>query len=49
MIRHAALFRLTHPQGSDAEDDFLKALAGLAAIPGVGAFGIARETSPKNP
>lgn len=49
MIRHAALFRLFHRQGSAEEADFLKALAGLAAIPGVGAFEIARETSPKNP
>jgi quinol monooxygenase YgiN len=49
MIRHAALFRLSHAQGSAAEADFLKALAGLVAIPGVEAFQIARETSPKNP
>jgi quinol monooxygenase YgiN len=49
MIRHAALFALHHAQGSAAEADFLKALRGLAAIPGVQAFQIARETSPKNP
>jgi quinol monooxygenase YgiN len=49
MIRHAALFRLKHAAGSAAEADFLKALDGLRAIPGVGAFGIAREISPGNP
>ena len=48
MIRHAALFRLKHAAGSVAEADFLAALAGLAAIPGVQDFEIARETSPKN-
>ncbi len=48
MIRHAALFRLSHPAGSDAEASFLAALSGLQAIPGVGAFEIAREVSPKN-
>lgn len=49
MIRHAALFRLTHAPGSPAEAAFLAALAGLAAIPGVQDFTIAREVSPKNP
>ncbi len=49
MIRHSALFRLTHAPGSQAEAGFLKALAGLAAIPGVTDFRIWRETSPKNP
>lgn len=49
MIRHSALFRLKHTPGSEAEAAFLAALAGLAAIPGVQAFQIARETSPKNP
>lgn len=48
MIRHAALFRLKHPAGSAAEADFLQALAALQSIPGVQAFEIARETSPKN-
>lgn len=48
MIRHAALFRLKHGEGSPEEARFLAALAGLAAIPGVGAFEIAREVSPKN-
>lgn len=48
MIRHAALFRLSHDAGSAAEASFLAALAGLKAIPGVDAFEIAREVSPKN-
>lgn len=48
MIRHAALFRLSHAPGSAAEASFLAALAGLKAIPGVEAFEIAREVSPKN-
>ena len=49
MIRHAALFRLRHDAGSPEEAAFLSALAGLATIPGVGDFAIARETSRKNP
>ena len=48
MIRHAALFRLHHRAGSPEETDFLRALALLRAIPGVGDFQIAREISPKN-
>jgi hypothetical protein len=47
-IRHTVAFRLSHPEGSPAETDFLTTAAGLAAIPGVGAFEILRETSPKN-
>lgn len=49
MIRHAALFRLRHAQGSPEEADFLAALDGLRAVPGVRDFAIAREVSPKNP
>jgi hypothetical protein len=48
VIRHAALFALTHTAGSTEEASFLAALSGLSAIPGVGAFEIAREISPKN-
>ncbi len=48
MIRHAALFRLTHPKGSEAETRFLEALATLSDIPGVLDFAISREISPKN-
>jgi hypothetical protein len=49
MIRHSALFRLTHAAGSADEANFLRALARLGAIPGVEAFVIAREVSPSNP
>ena len=48
MIRHSALFRLTHSKGSADEADFLHALSTLRTIPGVQAFDIAREISPKN-
>ena len=48
MIRHAALFRLHHAQGSAAEADFLHTLAGLAVIPGVRDLQVSREISPKN-
>ena len=48
MIRHAAIFRLRHPTGSDQEAAFLAALAGLRVIPGVQDFAIAREVSAKN-
>lgn len=47
-IRHTVVFTLAHPQGSPAEAEFLVAAAALAAIPGVEAFEILRETSPKN-
>ena len=49
MIRHAALFRLKHAEGSVEEAGFLKANATLAAIPGVQDFALWREISPKNP
>lgn len=48
MIRHAALFRLSHQPGSAEEAAFLSALATLRAIPSVQDFEIAREVSPKN-
>ncbi len=48
MIRHAALFRLKHAEGSVEEAEFLKANATLAEIPGVQDFALRRETSPKN-
>jgi heme-degrading monooxygenase HmoA len=47
-IRHSVVFRLSHPEGSDAEADFLRANAALAVIPGVEAFELMREVSPKN-
>ena len=47
-IRHTVAFRLVHDEGSDEERSFLAAAAGLAAIPGVEAFELMREVSPKN-
>ena len=47
-IRHTVSFRLKHPEGSDAETEFLKAAEGLGSIPGVEAFEVVREVSPKN-
>jgi Stress responsive A/B Barrel Domain len=47
-IRHTVVFRLNHPEGSDAEVDFLEAAARLEAIPGVEEFQILDEVSPKN-
>jgi heme-degrading monooxygenase HmoA len=47
-IRHSVVFTLTHPDGSSAETDFLEAVARLEAIPGVEAFELMREVSPKN-
>jgi hypothetical protein len=48
MIRHAALFRLKHNNGSADELNFLEAIRELKNIPGVERFELARETSPKN-
>jgi heme-degrading monooxygenase HmoA len=42
------VFRLKHEAGSEAEADFLRANAALAGIPGVEAFELMREVSPKN-
>jgi hypothetical protein len=47
-IRHTVVLTPRHAAGSPEEADFLVAAAGLAAIPGVEAFEILRETSPKN-
>jgi Stress responsive A/B Barrel Domain len=47
-IRHTVVFTLSHPEGSPAEADFLATAGALAALPGVEAFQILRETSPKN-
>ena len=47
-IRHTVVFTPEHAPGSDAEADFLAAAAQLENIPGVEAFEILRETSPKN-
>jgi hypothetical protein len=47
-IRHSVVFALTHAEGSSEEADFLDAIARLEAIPGVEAFELMREVSPKN-
>jgi hypothetical protein len=47
-IRHSVVFSLTHAPGSPEEGDFLDAIAGLEAIPGVETFELMREVSPKN-
>ena len=47
-IRHTVVLTPRHAAGSPEEADFLAAAAGLAAIPGVEAFEILREVSPKN-
>ena len=47
-IRHTVVFTLSHAAGSAEEADFLAAASRLAKIPGVEAFEILRETSPKN-
>jgi len=47
-IRHQVVFTLKHAAGSDAEADFLRAAAALESIPGVEAFELMREVSPKN-
>jgi hypothetical protein len=47
-IRHTVVFTLSHPEGSPAEADFLATAGALSSIPGVEAFQILRETSPKN-
>ena len=47
-IRHTVAFTLAHPPGSDGERDFLEAAEQLAAIPGVEAFEVLAEVSPKN-
>jgi len=47
-IRHSVVFTLTHTEASAEEADFLAAVARLEAIPGVEAFELMREVSPKN-
>jgi len=47
-IRHTVAFALVHAEGSDEERDFLQAAERLAAIPGVEAFELLAEVSPKN-
>jgi hypothetical protein len=47
-IRHSVAFTLNHAEGSAEEAMFLDALHALAAIPGVEAFEVVAEISPKN-
>jgi hypothetical protein len=47
-LRHTVAFTLAHPEGSPEERDFLEAAERLAAIPGVEAFELLSEVSPKN-
>jgi len=47
-IRHTVSFTLRHPNGSPAERDFLDAARRLGGIPGVEAFDVLAEVSPKN-
>ena len=48
MIRHTAVFRLKHPQGSAEEASFLAGGKALAGIPGVERFEQLKQVSPKN-
>jgi hypothetical protein len=47
-IRHTVAFALVHGAGSDEERDFLDAAGRLEEIPGVEAFELLAEVSPKN-
>ena len=47
-IRHQVVFTLKHETGSPEEADFIAAITALSAIPGVEAFELMREVSPKN-
>jgi hypothetical protein len=47
VIRHTVAFRLVHPSGSPAEQEFLDAGAALAAIPGVERFEQLRQIGNK--
>ncbi len=47
-IRHSVVFTPTHAAGSPEEADLLAAIRTLAGIPGVEAFELMREVSPKN-
>jgi hypothetical protein len=47
-IRHSVVFSLAHEAGSDAEADFVAAITALEQVPGVEAFELMREVSPKN-
>ena len=49
MIEHTVCFTLVHPDGSQAERDFLEgARSVLTAVPGVQDFTVSRQVSPKS-
>lgn len=47
-LRHSVVFSLRHAEGSAEEAAFLEAIARLESIPGVEAFELMDEVSPKN-
>jgi hypothetical protein len=47
-IRHSVAFTLAHAPGSPEESSFFDVLRALGSIPGVEAFEVVREVSPKN-
>jgi heme-degrading monooxygenase HmoA len=47
-VRHTVAFTLVHEEGSVEERHFLTAAEQLATIPGVEAFEVLAEVSPKN-
>jgi hypothetical protein len=47
-VRHTVAFTLVHEEGSARERDFLQAAEQLGNIPGVEAFELLAEVSPKN-
>jgi hypothetical protein len=47
-IRHTVTFTLVHEPGSEQEREFIAAQAALHTIPGVEAYELLREVSPKN-
>jgi hypothetical protein len=47
-IRHTVAFTLVHAEGSPEVEAFLEAAERLSAIPGVEAFELLAEVSPKN-
>jgi len=47
-VRHTVAFALVHQEGSAEERDFLDAAERLSDIPGVEAFELLAEVSPKN-
>jgi hypothetical protein len=49
MILHTVAFKLKHPTGSAAEQDFLSAARALVSIPGVNHFECLPQVSAKNP